>query len=329
VTESVVVRGMDQAGEARRRASSLAASLGFDEHDIARVALVATEAASNIVKHAGEGEILLNATGRTNPAVEVIAVDKGPGMGDVQRCFQDGYSTAGSAGTGLGAIRRISAECDVFTEEGKGTALLARLRPARAAQRAGRARVGAVSVPMAGENVCGDGWAARQGVHDVTVMVVDGLGHGQPAADCASKAVSAFESEQADSPADMIGVLHGAARSTRGGAAAVARIEPRSGQVWFSGIGNIAAMVAGAAAPRRMVSYPGIIGHDIRLVREFTYAWRSGDVLLLYSDGISTHWSLESYPGLQGRDPSVIAAVVYRDWTRKRDDATVVVCKWE
>jgi anti-sigma regulatory factor (Ser/Thr protein kinase) len=303
-------------------------SVGFNEHDAGRAALVATEAASNIFKHAGEGEILLNSCGGPHPVVEVLAIDKGPGIPDVQRAFQDGYSTAGSAGTGLGAIRRISAECDIFSEPGKGTVLLARVRPSRSTAPSTVVRVGGVSVPLRGETVCGDGWAVFEGPGFLNALVVDGLGHGHSAAECAGRALEAFSASPAKSPADMIGILHGATRVTRGGAAAVARLDPVAGEVRFAGVGNVAAMVAGTGQPRRMVSYPGILGHDIRTVRELTYPWNSGDLLLLYSDGISTHWSLESYRGLQSRDPALIAAALYRDWRRGRDDATVVACRW-
>src|SRR5436305_2476683 len=137
---SIQVDTADQAGEARRRAAGIAAALRLDETTAGRLALVVTECANNLWKHGGGGEILLNPLGTDASGVDVLALDRGPGMGDVARCFQDGYSTAGSAGTGLGAIRRLSSECDVFTADGQGTALLARVqknggRPSNRAER--------------------------------------------------------------------------------------------------------------------------------------------------------------------------------------------------
>ena len=61
--------------------------------------------------------------------VEILALDKGPGIRDLERSLRDGYSTAGGAGTGLGAISRLSSEFDVYSPPGKGTALLARIWP--------------------------------------------------------------------------------------------------------------------------------------------------------------------------------------------------------
>ena len=109
--------GYDQVAEARRNAVAMATRLDLDDVVIARVALVVTEAATNLWKHAGGGEILL-VPPALHSGIEILALDKGPGIADLARCFQDGYSTAGSPGTGLGAIRRLSLACDVFTESG-------------------------------------------------------------------------------------------------------------------------------------------------------------------------------------------------------------------
>src|SRR3982751_6538624 len=158
-TVSIQVDTADQAGEARRRAASIAATLRLDETTAGRLALVVTECANNLWKHGGGGEILLNPLGPDASGVDVLALDKGPGMTDVARCFQDGYSTAGSAGTGLGAIERLSTECHLYTVPGKGTALLARVRKTASAPRAVESfEVGGISVPQKGESLCGDGF---------------------------------------------------------------------------------------------------------------------------------------------------------------------------
>ncbi len=322
---SVRVEGIDQVGEARRRAAAMAAALGFNDTDAGRTSLVVSECASNIVKHAGGGEILLTPLDGDAGGLEVLALDKGPGMRNPDLCFQDGYSTAGSPGTGLGAVRRLSSECDLYTAAEKGTALVARLG---AGKRGGfAARSGAVCVPMPGEEVCGDGWAVREGAGFTSAMVVDGLGHGPSAADCARAAETAFGEAYRAAPVEMVGVIHRALRATRGAALAVLRMDHASREIRYAGIGNIAGAVYSGGKSRQMVSHPGIVGHDIRRVREATYEWPPGALTLIYSDGIATHWSLESYEGLGSMDVSLIAGVIYRDWNRGRDDATVLVLR--
>jgi len=100
---AVVVTEPSQVGEARRAAVALANLLGFDETEIAKVALVVTETASNLVKHAAGGIVLLTPIESGGVVgVEVLALDRGPGVADLAACLRDGFSTAGTPGTGLG-----------------------------------------------------------------------------------------------------------------------------------------------------------------------------------------------------------------------------------
>src|SRR6476660_3713636 len=140
------------------------------------------------------------------------------------------------------------------------------------------------------------------------VLVVDGLGHGPVAADCASAAVEAFrEIAAGEAPPELMREVHGALRATRGAAVAIGTADWRRGELRYCGIGNIAGMIWQNGASRHLLSHPGIVGHDVRNVRDLTYELGSNGLILLYSDGISTHWSLDGYTGLQLRDPALIA----------------------
>ena len=319
------VDGPDQTGEARRAGVALARAIGLDEGSSGRVAIVVTECANNIWRHGGGGEIVVTPLGAGEAGIEVLALDRGPGMTDVERCFQDGYSTAGSAGTGLGAVRRLSTDFDFYTVPGKGTALLARIRAGAA--RAGACQIGGVSAPMKGETLCGDDFVFADGPRSTTLLVVDGLGHGPAAADCARAAAEAFRERETDSPVELLREVHGALRSLRGAAVAIGHLEWSRGQMEYCGIGNIAGSLYSNGAQRHLISHPGIVGHDVRSVKHVTYELRDNALLLLYSDGISAHWSLDAYPGLQARDPALIAGVIFRDHQRGRDDSTVVVAR--
>ena len=327
ITTSIRVEGQDQAGEARRRTAAVASAAGLDETTAGRAAIVVTELANNLWKHAGGGEILVSYPSSQGPCIEILSLDNGPGMADVVRCFQDGYSTAGSSGTGLGAVQRLSSQHDVYSVPGKGTVILARLQPP-GAKHGPAIEVGGVSVPMRGETVCGDAFAFSTKHRANLLLVVDGLGHGPGAADCADAAVAAFRESELEDPVELMRELHAALRATRGAAVSVARIDFAGGQLRYSGVGNIAGVICEREArPRHLLSHPGIVGHDCRNVREVTYELPGNGLVLLYSDGISTHWSLGPYEGLLSRDPSLIAGVIYRDHSRGRDDATVVVVR--
>ena len=327
---AVSVEDPSQIGEARRSASAIATAIGLSETDAGKFALIATEAATNISKHAKRGEIILRSVAGPGAGVaaDLIAIDSGPGILNLDRALGDGYSTAGTSGHGLGAMARLATGFDIFTTEGAGTVLCARVerdRPARGS--AGpEYEVGVVRVPKRGEPACGDDWSFVADDHGrATLTVADGLGHGIAAADASGRAVSIGAERAADQPAFVVSAIHAGLRSTRGAAVAVAEITAT--RVRFSGLGNISASIISLGGSRSLVSHNGIAGHEMRKIQEFTYDWAPGSLLVLHSDGLSARWDLTKYPGLLSRHPSVVAGVLYLDFTRRRDDALVVVVR--
>ena len=325
---AIPVRDPTQVGDARRDAVAVAQSLGFDEDGAGRVAIVATELATNLVKHGGGGEVLISVFNDcVGSGVECLALDKGPGMANVAACLRDGHSATGTAGTGLGAITRLSDEFDIFSRPGFGTAILARLqqpRPSRAAPRPAPL-FGAVSLPKLGEQVCGDAWRVqRDSEGRAIVIVADGLGHGPLAAEAAHEAVRLFHTHKEQAPAEILAIIHAGLRATRGAAVSIARIDTARSVVQFAGLGNVAGTVIFGGASRGMVAQNGTAGHVARRIQEFTYEFAGQSLVLLCSDGLRTRWSLEDYPGLSHRHPTVIAGVLYRDYGRGRDDVTVL-----
>lgn len=321
----LVVSEQTQVGDARRRASRAAETVGLGEQDVGRVALVVTELAGNLVKHTPQGgEILVRILrGDARPAIEILALDRGPGMADLTRCLQDGYSTAGSPGTGLGAVARLSDFFQVHSAVGMGTAILSWI----GRDTPGPRELGVVNQPKPGQVECGDSWALIERPGRRLLVVADGLGHGSGAATASREAVRVVREGEQRHPAELFDLMHGALRATRGAAVAVAEILEEAGEVRFVGVGNIAGAVVGAGGSRSVVSQNGIVGHEMRKVQEFTYPWAPGSMLILHSDGLNTRWDLGRYPGLASRHPALIAGVLYRDFNRGTDDATVAVLK--
>ena len=319
-----------RAGEVRRAAVALAARLGFDEVDQGRVALVATEVATNLIKHATGGEVILRSlTVAEGGGLEVLALDRGPGMADIGQCLRDGFSTSGTAGSGLGAIRRLSDLFEVYSLPKSGTALVARLRD-RAAGHALSAHnplSGAVCLTLVGEDVCGDAWAIESYPARTALLLADGLGHGLSAATAAREAVRVFRANAQLTPGAILDALHAALRPTRGAAGAVAVIDHTTRTLQFAGVGNIAGAIIGPTGRQGLVSLAGTLGHEVRKVRAFEYAWPPGAILVMHSDGLGSQWDVSRYPGLAARHPALVAAFLYRDYRRVRDDVTVVVIR--
>lgn len=320
-----------QVSEVRRWASSLADENGWNETASGKLAIVATEVATNLVKHAQRGEVHLRLCRRDGHlGIEVLALDRGPGIARVEQCLRDGYSTAATAGTGLGAVARLSEEFDVYSQPGKGTCLVARLFPSREPPPRSHQElfnVGAVKVPVQGERECGDNWGLREENGRMVLMVADGLGHGPDAAQASKEAVAVLMRSPDLAPVALLERVHQALRGTRGAAVAVAHVESAQNRVQFAGIGNISANIITAQGTQHLVSHNGTAGHNVRKFQEFVYAWPAKGTLVMHSDGIITSWRLDPYPGLTDHDPSLLAAVLYRDASRGRDDACVVVAR--
>jgi anti-sigma regulatory factor (Ser/Thr protein kinase) len=314
-------------GLCRREAQRLADAWRFDAASSGRVAIAATELATNLIRHAGGGELLLQPVGEgPELQIELLSIDRGPGIDCIERSLRDGYSTAGTAGTGLGAVRRLSAIFDIYSRKGAGTVVLSRIGAARRASRkTPQVEFGTVSVAMRGELECGDAWSVvSEGTH-CALLVVDGLGHGAAAAAAAAAAIAAFGARPFAEPEQAMHELHRHLNGTRGAAAACALLDSEKSLLRYAGVGNIAGVIAAAGAQKGLLSHNGTLGATLRRAQQLDYPWHAGSVLVMHSDGLSSRWSLAGYQDLSARHAAVIAAVLYRDRSRQRDDATVVV----
>ncbi|MBL1178294.1 ATP-binding SpoIIE family protein phosphatase [Pantanalinema sp. GBBB05] len=332
MTEPIALAIVDssQAGEARRKAIALSRRLGFSEVEQGKVGLVVTEVANNLANHAVEGQLLLCALEQQGQAgLQILALDRGPGIRDIGLCLQDGFSTAGTPGNGLGAMQRLSDLFEIYSLPEQGTAILCQIWVGSTLPRSSAGlELGAVCLPKSGEEISGDSWSiCALDQHRYLILVADGLGHGTLAAHASLEAVRVFQEQSHCPPADILATAHQALRSTRGAAIAIAAIDIDQQTVVYAGIGNIAGCLCTAEQSTSMVSHNGTIGHELRKIQAFNYSWSSDKLLIMHSDGLRTQWRLDHYPGLCNQHPSLIAGVLYRDFNRGRDDVTVLVAR--
>jgi anti-sigma regulatory factor (Ser/Thr protein kinase) len=328
-SQSIALRLGDasRVGEARRLAMTLGNRAGLGASEVESLRIAVTEIASNTVNHGGGGELLLRLLeqdGRTG--VEALFVDAGQGMANVAECLRDGYSTAGTMGTGLGAARRLVHQFDLHSMPAAGTAVVLREWKGGPAGR-GRLMVAGVCLPVAGESASGDAWATLSIGTRTLVLVADGLGHGPGAATAANLAVSLFRANATRSASEILDLLHLGLRPTRGAAVAIAEIDTERGELSYAGIGNVSGRLLTSAGIRAMISHNGIVGHQARPAQAFTYPWTSDATLVMHSDGLKNQWKHEAYPGILRRDPALLAGLLYRDFARERDDSSVIVCR--
>jgi anti-sigma regulatory factor (Ser/Thr protein kinase) len=325
---AITVGDPSHVSAARFGTQRLAHGLGFDDERAGRLAIAVTEAVSNMVKHAGGGTLAARTVARGDAiGIEVMAIDSGPGMEDFGHSARDGVSTSRTAGTGLGAMQRQSDEFDIYTGRELGT--IVRMvfwnKDDPGAQEG--YEIGAILIPKSGETACGDAWAVEPHARGATFLVADGLGHGPDASRAANCAVDVLRSHPDYTAIRILDLAHARLRPTRGAALAVMRHDAVSGELAFAGVGNIAACVLEGPARRAMVSHNGIVGHNVHKSEEYRYSWPPGSLLVAHSDGIETQWDVAAFPGLASSHPSMIAAMLFREHSRKRDDVVVIVAR--
>jgi serine/threonine-protein kinase RsbT len=111
---------------ARQKGRALAAELGFSPTDIVRIATAISELARNVLSYAASGEIRLEAQScRNRSGITIIAIDRGPGIADIERAMQDAFSTSGGLGLGLPGVRRLMDEFRIESAVGQGTTVSA------------------------------------------------------------------------------------------------------------------------------------------------------------------------------------------------------------
>jgi len=325
----VPVEEETQVADARRTARRMALELNFAEPKLGKLGIVVTEAATNLLKHAVRGEILLRRVEEAGIAgVEILVLDRGHGIENVARALSEGYSIGNGSGSGLGAMMRQADVFDLHTTQGVGSAILIRIWQSPLPEtRESWLDTGAVCVPKPGEVVSGDGWAVHQNRNRCLLMVADGLGHGPSAAQASLAAIETFNASREMDPAAIIERAHQNLRSTRGGAMSVMEILLDERRVTYAGIGNISAAIIGPDGPRRLTSLEGVVGEYFRTVRSFTNPLPEGAAVVMHSDGITSRWSLQQYPELHHRRASLLAGILYRDFRKQTDDATVLAAR--
>ncbi|HKA11680.1 MAG TPA: ATP-binding protein [Candidatus Dormibacteraeota bacterium] len=313
------VRLQEDVGALRRAVAEMAS--GRPGVRRADVELVATELATNLVRHTSAGGCVLYRP--AGDGIELLAVDEGPGL-RTEGAFPAPHQ---GLGVGLGVIERLATTFDIYSTE-RGTVVLARLG-SRGRRSPPSFYWGAVNVPLGGGGVSGDGWSVAVENMTVAVLLVDGLGHGEGAHEVTRTALSVFCQQPPTDLRDFVRRVHAAIGVTRGAVLGVCTIDAAEDRLTYAGVGNITGRVLIGGASRSLLSREGTLGTEVKgptvdVVRD---DWAPGAILVLASDGLRSQWDPRAYPGLVEHDPSVVAATLYRDHRRATDDATVLCVK--
>jgi len=326
---------------ARRIAVEAARGLGFDPIAVDEIAITVTELATNLVKHGAEsGKISISAIEDEDmEGMEIASMDFGPGIANIDLAIKDGFSTHGTTGGGLGAANRLMDEFHITSKTAYmpnvkpsevGTRIMCRKwLPRKISSRIHNQKGMNFSVlarPFPGEKCSGDVYFLKHYNDIHLIVLIDGLGHGEKANFAAETARRFVEDNYRKDFDYIFQGVHRACKKTRGVAMSACRIDLENKTLTYAGIGNVATRVFNSPEPINPANFSGTLGVVLRRTHVFNYPWKGG-IIVMYTDGLKSRWSLCDFPGLENKPPIEIASMLLKKLGRNTDDAAIIVGK--
>lgn len=310
---------------------ALAIGASFSEAKVGELDIIVAELVSNLVKHAGGGQVLVKLIEEKGlQGIELISIDNGPGMTDVSRMVADGVSTKNTLGQGLGAMKRLADVFQVYSLKDWGTVILIRMFKEKlpAVRRLPTEETRSVLLPKPGETACGDGFFSTTSKEHIKLFLGDGLGHGPEAANAVMEAGKAFLACTETHPVEIIRYMNTEVKKTRGLVGTVAVFDFSNKKWSICGVGNISTKTISPSNSKNLVAYNGIIGLNVpRTLNAQEIDYEKGQHIILCSDGIKTKWDTIKYAAIQRYDASILCATLLKDFARYTDDMSVAVCR--
>ncbi len=329
---TAVVQGESSIILLRSRLLSVAQRLGFPDVQRENMALVAAEMVSNQVKYAGnKGQIQI--WQQPGPTLDILALDYGPGIANLQQAQEDGYSSSRTLGKGLGSIQRLADEVAIYTQTAggphvkwNGTAVLARFRLGREPRKPGAdpAEVGMFSRALSDDRFNGDRIYLKRDGAGLRWLHLDGLGHGENAQNTTADLADHLLDED---PATALASADRHLRGTRGAVAVIGELAFASGELQLLGVGDMHAAIHHRNRLHKISFAPGVLGQEHKSPTPFHETFEQRGIILTASDGIRRSWDEASFPGLFNQPPQLIAYVLGNIMGRISDDQSLCVVR--
>ena len=315
----------------KKEIRALAHTLPFNERQIGEIDIIVAEMASNLVKHAGGGQILVKLVRHNNnEGIELISIDNGQGITEINKMLRDGESSKSTLGLGLGAMQRLSDTFQIYSLKTWGTIILCRkyVKGLALHLKPSIAEIRSVVIPKPGEITCGDRFFHIENKNHIKLFLADGLGHGAEAARAVQEAGVAFTNCQELYTPDILRYINSNVRKTRGLVGMVAIFDIAKKTWDICGVGNITIKMNGPTFSKNYMSYNGIIGLNLpRTMSSQQIIHEKGQYLIMCSDGLRSRWDTLKYTGILRYDLTILASSLIKDFTRTTDDSSVAICK--
>lgn len=314
----------------RSRLLSVAQRIGFPEMERENMALVAAEMVSNQIKYAQQrGQIQI--WQQPGPALDILALDFGPGIADMQQAMEDGYSSARTLGKGLGSIQRLAHEAAIYTQAAAGphvkwtgTAVLARFclnRKERDA-RPDPVQIGLFSRALSDDRFNGDRIYVQREGNLVRWLHLDGLGHGESAHQTTANLAGCLDGNH---PRATLEAVDQQLHSSRGAVAICGEADGATRRLNLLGVGDMHAALHQQEQLRRLSFSPGVLGREHKSPTPFDESLAEKCTIFSASDGIRRSWDDSSFPGLFHQPPQLIAYLLGNIMGRLSDDQSLCV----
>jgi anti-sigma regulatory factor (Ser/Thr protein kinase) len=303
----------------------------FSEGRAGEIDIIVSEICSNLIKHAGSGEILYRVQAeKEDTTFEILSIDQGPGIADVARMMRDGVSTTSTLGHGLGAIERLSNTFNIYSLADWGTIVYSKVATQKTLSKKENLQleVRGLCTCKARETFCGDGYQIKQTADDIRIFFGDGLGHGPNAYHAVRTAAEFFFESHETNPVEMIREMHEKVRKTRGLVATIAILNRKQNEWNICGVGNILTRIYQGVSYKNYMPYNGAIGLNIPTSLNFSVIpAERNQLLIMASDGIKTRWDITKFQSILKYDNMILAGAIYKDFNRGTDDASVLTAK--
>lgn len=326
----------------RSRLQAAARRLGFSESQRENMVLVASEMASNQVKYAGQSGVV-QIWQQDGPAIDIVALDFGPGIQNLPQAQEDGFSSHNTLGKGLGSIRRLSDESGVFSvpagnrvtgEKWHGTLIWARFRldhqgaSSNSHGRTGKndrkaVEYGLFSRALADDRFNGDRVYLQRKDERIRWLHLDGLGHGEGAQQATSNLGGYIFGN--DDPLRVLATIDRQMTGSRGAVAIFSEVDLSDASARIMGIGDMGAHIVMNDEAQNVNFAPGILGREHKTPAIHRVGCDSRCVIVTASDGIRRNWKGDSFPGLFRQHPQTIAYLLGNVMGRVADDQSICV----
>jgi hypothetical protein len=303
--------------------------MGFSDLKREHMELVCNEMVTNQNKFAeGNGLVQIWETSDPVPALDLFAFDYGKGILNVPSAIQDGYTTVGTMGKGLGAIRRLSDQSEIYSlpveyagdSDWHGTALWSRFYRDESGTEYFH-DLGAYTRAYHDSSFNGDLIQVRTGETKTRWLHMDGLGHGREAAEVVEGIGHFLDGE---TPVDgLMQRLSTRLRGTRGAVAMISEIDTVSHSMTICGVGDMVAYLISSGEKKAISFSPGVLGHAHRSLETYSFSFPDQALLITASDGLRRSMTLRTFPDLWRLHPQLIALVLGQVMGRHNDDRSV------